>query len=137
MNNVLVATIAGLVAALCWGTSDWLAARGAKKLSPIAMNFGTQISSFTLAIVIWLVWQPQLPAGSQLLRIIVASTLITSAFLVFIKALSSGAVGIIAPIGNSYPLITILLAVLIGNHHRPAAVRGLCLYLDWSRSVGL
>ncbi len=52
------------------------------------------------------------PTPEQILTLFVASILITLAYLVFIKALAKGAVGIIVPLANIYPLLTLLLSVI-------------------------
>jgi drug/metabolite transporter (DMT)-like permease len=113
MSNVLIATIAGLVTAFCWGTSDWLSARGAKKLSPIAVNFGSQVTGFILCSILLLFADIHLPSASQLVRIVIAITLLDLGYMTFVKALASGTVGVIVPIGNSYPLVTLLLSVIL------------------------
>lgn len=67
MNATLIATTGGLVTALCWGTSDWLASKSAKKLSPFQINFGLQVSGLVAAFLLYLVSDFQMPNGRQLL----------------------------------------------------------------------
>jgi drug/metabolite transporter (DMT)-like permease len=117
VSPVLIATLAGLATAVCWGTSDWLSARGAKKLSPIQVNFAGQIAGIFVAAAILLFSGLQLPTAVQIGRIVVGDSLIITAYIIFVKALAAGAVGIIVPIGNSYPLITVLLSITLLNQH--------------------
>ena len=113
MSPVLIATIGGLVAALCWGTSDWLSARSTKQNEVIEINFGVQVASGSLAILLAIISDFHLPGSNTLLRITLGSALMTAGYMIFVKALSSGVVGIVVPIGNSYPLITVLLAIVL------------------------
>jgi drug/metabolite transporter (DMT)-like permease len=112
MSATLVATIAGLITALCWGTSDWLSARSSKKLSTLEINFAVQSTSVVLVGILFLFSNVQVHTLEQLIRICASSVLLTAAYLIFVKALSSGVVGIIVPLGNIYPLFTILLTVV-------------------------
>ena len=117
MNSVLIATIAGLLTAFCWGTSDWLSARGAKKLTVIEVNFGVQASSLVMTLGLLLVAGFHHLSAAQLTRVTISSVLITAAYLLFVKALSSGAVGIIVPLGNIYPLFTLILSLIFLQAH--------------------
>ena len=117
MNNVLIATLAGMMTALCWGVSDWLSAKASKRLGPIQINFGLQIIGVIMVLILALFSDISMPSIGQLALIATSSTLITCAYLIFVKALETGAVGIIVPLANSYPLITILLSITILGRH--------------------
>lgn len=112
MSATLIATLAGLVTALCWGTSDYLSAKSSKKHGAIEINFVVEIVGLGLAIVIVLFSGIHISTANQFIRIVLGNILLTSAYLIFVKALARGAVGIIVPIGNSYPLFTILLSLV-------------------------
>jgi drug/metabolite transporter (DMT)-like permease len=113
MSPILIATLAGLVAAVCWGTADWLSARSTKQNGTIEINFGVQVASGSLAVILGIISGFHLPETDLLITIVWGSILMTAGYLLFVKALSSGVVGIIVPIGNSYPLITVLLAIVL------------------------
>jgi len=115
MNPLLVATIAGLLTALFWGTGDYLSARSAKKFSPIEINFAISVVDLLLAGLVIGFSGIAIPTLHQIGSIVLGSTLITAAYLVFVKALSSGVVGIIVPLANSYALVTIVLSVVFLN----------------------
>ena len=117
MSAVLIATIAGLITAFCWGSSDWLSARSAKKLSPIEVNFTVQAVSLVIVGFLFLFFGFDPINASQLARVAAGSLLIMTAYLVFVKALSSGIVGIIVPLGNIYPLFTIILTLVFLKVH--------------------
>ncbi len=115
MSPTLIATIAGLVTVICWGTSDWLSAKSVKKLRPVEVNFTVQIVSSILMLGLFLVSDIHMPSSGQLVHLGGTALCITVAYTLFVKALASGAVGIIAPIGNSYPLITVALSIILLN----------------------
>lgn len=113
MNATLVATAGGTVTALCWGAGDWLSARSAKHLSAQQVNLAVQPANTLVALAVFLFSDFQFPTPHQALTIMAGSILITLAYLLFVKALAYGPVGVIVPIGNSYPLVTILLSIFI------------------------
>jgi drug/metabolite transporter (DMT)-like permease len=113
MNATLVATLAGSITALCWGFGDWLSAKGAKKFEPIQFNFGVSYVNLMLALGLLVFSRVTMPAPGQLLAILIASVLIPTAYIIFVKALANGPVGIIVPLGNSYPLVTVALTIAI------------------------
>ncbi len=117
MNPTLIATLAGLTTAFCWGTGDWLSAKSTKKINPLEINFAVQTASLIMMGVLFLFSGVHIENSEQLLRIATSSILITSAYLIFVKALSSGIVGIVVPLGNIYPLFTIGLSIIFLSAH--------------------
>jgi drug/metabolite transporter (DMT)-like permease len=113
MNATLVATIGGSATALCWGAGDWLSAKSARKLTPQQVNLAVQAFDTLLGLLIFLFADVHMPALHQVLAIGGGGLLITLAYLIFVRALVDGPVGVIVPIGNSYPLITVILSVAI------------------------
>jgi len=117
MNATLVATLAGLITALCWGTSDWLTAKSTKNLDTFENSFAVQASSIVIIAVLFIFSGVHLHTAAQLWRIIGANLLISTAYLLFARALASGAVGVVSPLGNAYPLFTIVLSVIFLATH--------------------
>jgi len=117
MNGVLIATIAGLLTAFCWGTSDYLSARSTRKLNPFQINFTVQVSSLLLVAIFFAVSGLHLHMASEFIRIVISSLVLSTGYIIFVQALSGGVVGIIVPLGNIYPLFTILLAIAFLHVH--------------------
>jgi drug/metabolite transporter (DMT)-like permease len=117
MSPTLIATIAGLITALCWGTSDFLSAKSAKQLTPLEVNLGVQTISIVMVAVLFVFSGLHVANADQFIRISLSSMLVTLAYLIFVKALASGVVGIVVPLSNIYPLITILLTIVFLNAH--------------------
>src|SRR5581483_226691 len=115
MSATLVATAAGLATALCYGTSDWLSARSTKHLAPFEVNFAVQTLGMTFALVVLLLAPIHVDNAGQVVRIALSSLFTTGGYLILLQALSRGAVGIIVPLANVYPLITLLLALVFAT----------------------
>ncbi len=113
MSPTLIATIAGLTTALCWGTGDWLSAKSTKKLGAMQINFAVSIAAVIMTTILFLVSDISMPTQGQFVAIGAGGTLITLAYIFFVKALATGPVGVIVPLGNSYPLVTVGLSIVI------------------------
>jgi len=117
MNPTLIATFAGLITALCWGTSDWLSAKSTKQHSVLEINFTVQSISLVWMAILFLVSGVHIGNGEELFRIGLGNILVMMGYLIFVEALSTGAVGIIVPLGNIYPLVTIILSAIFLSMH--------------------
>jgi len=115
MNTTLIATVAGLVTAFCWGTSDFLAARSSKQLGPLQANFALQFTSLFVVGLVYIKYGLHISSRADLAQILLCSLLLNVAFVIFLRALSNGAVGIIVPLSAIYPLFTILLSIIFSK----------------------
>lgn len=116
MNSVLIATLAGIVTAACWGVGDWLTAKLSKKLDKFEINFGVNAPAFFIMLPILLASGAPIPDIQLLARLWLAGTLISCGYLSFVTALRSGSVGIVVPLSNIYAILTLALsAVFIGS----------------------
>jgi drug/metabolite transporter (DMT)-like permease len=115
MSATLVATAAGIVTAICWGVGDWLTPRSKAKLSAWQINFVVNLLGAIIFSIILILSSPHLPTGVQTLKIVGASALICIGYIVFVKALIIGAVGIVVPLSSTYPLVTLLLSIIFLN----------------------
>lgn len=112
MSPILIATLGGLGTAICWGVTDWLTAKTSKKQSAVSISFVVEILGVLFVGAYMLISPTPMPTAEQWLIILGGSALIYVAYLTFIKALSSGVVGIVVPLGNTYPLITLVLSIV-------------------------
>jgi len=117
MSATLIATAAGLATAVAWGTTDYLGARSTRKLRPIQISLVTELVSVTIAVVLYLMFGFHHVTLDQVIEIVGYSLCLNTAYLIFLKALSHGAVGVVVPLGNIYSLFTLLLAVASGQTH--------------------
>lgn len=112
MNEVLAATLGGLIALVFWGVSDWLASRNSKSLSGIEVNLAIHLTSGAVLLVIYLLSGQGLPTLSQFLIIMLSSLFFTIGYIIFIKALSTGHAGVIVPLSSTYPLFALLITYM-------------------------
>jgi len=108
INGVLAATIGGLVALVFWGISDWLASKNSKNYSNVEVNMSIHFPGAVILAVIFLLSGQDIPQTNQILTMMLAAGFFTSAYVLFIKALSIGQTGIVVPLINTYPLFTLL-----------------------------
>jgi drug/metabolite transporter (DMT)-like permease len=112
VNHTLIATITGLFTAVAWGAGDWLTPRSKRQLSAWQINFAVNFVGALVMAVVLAVSSPHVPAAGQLLRIIGGSALICGGYVLFVRALTIGAVGIVVPLGSVYPMVTLVLSVI-------------------------
>ncbi len=131
MNNVLLATISGVITALCWGTTDWISSKLTKKFKKLEMNFAFQLPSILIMIPILVIVGQPLPSINLILRLCLISCFFIVAFLFLLKALSMGSVGVVVPIANTYSLLTLALSsIFIGvvfSNFQIIAIAGIVL----------
>jgi drug/metabolite transporter (DMT)-like permease len=113
LSPTLVATIAGLTTAVAWGTGDWLSAKSTRALGNVQINMGVSWMNLVVMAGLLTFADITVPPLHQLLAVMTTSLCATVAYLVFVRALRTGPVGIIVPLGNSYPLVTVGLSILI------------------------
>lgn len=108
----------GLLAALCWGGTDFLAGRSAQKIGVTLSLFYTQLLGF-LVLTIWLGFDAggRFPNAPTLIYLIciVAAVCNLCGLAALLKALTLGKAAIVAPIMSLYGMVTTLLSLLSGK----------------------
>ena len=97
---------------VAWGIADWLTARNSKKYSSFEVNLAVQIPGLIILLVIMLATHQHMPGVGRIAIISSAGLAFTAAYLCFVKALRTGDVGVIVPLGSIFPLVTILLSFM-------------------------
>jgi len=125
--------ILGLTAALCWGLSDFVARFVSRRIGAYRALLFMQLIGFA-ALTAYLVasggfsraaisnWHPWALA-------FLAGSLNTIGSLALYFAFEVGVLTVVAPISSSYPAITVVLALLSGEHIRALNAVGLFLTL--------
>ncbi len=125
--------ILGLTAAVCWGLSDFIARFASRRIGAYRALLFMQLIGFAglsayllasggfsrSAISDWHPWVLAFLAGS----------LNTIGSLALYFAFEVGVLTVVAPISSSYPAITVVLALLSGEHIRALNAAGLFLTL--------
>ena len=95
-----------------WGTADYIASRYSRQLFPVTINLffsiGATITTFTVSLIFGF---PSITLVG-FLQYLGISILLTCGFLSMVKAFSVGATGVVAPIANSYAVLTAIISVL-------------------------
>lgn len=115
MSTTLTATLAGLVTAACFGAGDWLTPRSRRQLSAWQINFAVNVIGVTIYGVALCLVRPHWPAAPDMLRVAGGSLIISAGYVLFVKALTVGAVGVVVPLSSIYPLVTLLLSSVFLN----------------------
>jgi drug/metabolite transporter (DMT)-like permease len=108
----LIATAGGVIALLSWGLSDYFAGKSGQNKDECLTVFILQIITpiFLLPIILWRGFQFELDIS--LIFVIVLTIFFTIAYISFVKALSIGPFGVVAPLGNSYALVTLIIGII-------------------------
>jgi drug/metabolite transporter (DMT)-like permease len=109
-----ISIAAGLSAAFCWGTADYLSRGQSQKIG----YYRTVVYSQVLTLVVLIVLIPVLGsnlqvAPSPLLALVAAGALNFIAFNFLYRAFHRGAVSLVAPVAYTYPAVTTVLSILV------------------------
>jgi drug/metabolite transporter (DMT)-like permease len=116
MSSILIATLCGIAAAILYGVGDWLTPRSRRELSAWQINFLVYVCGATISLLVFIVSLPHhLPAANIWLEAVLYSSFISVGYLFFVRALTTGAIGVVVPLSGTYPVITLVLSVLILN----------------------
>ncbi len=96
-----------------WGVGDYVSSRLSKKYHPALINLGMSLIGIFLTVVVCVYYEFPEFTFAGLWRFWLVSMFISVAYLSMIKAFSRGATGVVAPVANSYVLLTALLSALL------------------------
>jgi uncharacterized membrane protein len=118
--------IYGLVAALGWGSTDFLGAISGRRMGSLPALAVSQLAGTCVAVVLFVVHGEGLSPVDGLLGFVVANGLIAmTAYALHYRALELGPVAVVSPIGAGYAVVGFSLAVLLLDEHPgPTAVVG-------------
>jgi drug/metabolite transporter (DMT)-like permease len=124
----------GLLAALSWGSSDFLARFAARKIGTLRTMLYMQLTGLLLLTMAlhWLGGWGHLVDGSGFRPWawgIVVGVLNASGTLALYRSFEIGKMSIVAPISSSYPALTMLLAATTGERLTAARLIGFVLIL--------
>lgn len=123
----------GLLTALAWGSSDFLARFAARKLGTFRAMLYMQLSGLLMLTVVlqWLGgWDRLIASGWKPWAWgICAGAFNTGATLALYRSFEIGKLSIVAPISASYPALTMLLAASTGERLTALRLAGLLLIL--------
>jgi drug/metabolite transporter (DMT)-like permease len=116
MNPVLL----GSLAALCWGTLDFLAGKTSRAIGPIRVTAAVTIIGFVL-ITLWLWAFGEFPGlwRDDIWWPLFGGVGYAFATLFLFAAIASGPVSLAVPVAMSYPATSVILASVVGQMPSP------------------
>ncbi len=139
-ENNYMAILMGLIAALCWGSTDFMAGQAARRVGVTRSLFYSQSIGLLLLSVVLAFHPAWLRIGALdagLLVAIVAAICNLAAMASLLKALSIGKASVVAPIVSLYGAVTTLLAILGGQSITGLTVIGLALCVAGASLAGM
>ena len=120
----------GLLTAVAWGGSDFVARFAAHKIGALRTSLYMQLAGFLLLSLFlpWLGGWGHLVDGSGWRPWawgILAGLLNTFSTLSLYRSFEVGKLAVVAPVSASYPVLTVLLSILGGEHFRTACILGI------------
>ena len=126
--------ILGLTAAVCWGVSDFMARYCTRRIGTYRTLFYLQVTGLVALSIVLAVtgeWH-SLVMGTHrtaLAWVIGVGLLNTVSSLALFRAFETGVLAIVAPIGASYPALTVILSLMSGEVLRPTRGLGILFAL--------
>jgi drug/metabolite transporter (DMT)-like permease len=104
----------GLVAALCWGSTDVSAAYAGRGLGSVRVAAIVQLTSLVGVVILALIRGAGVPSDPvDLLIGLVCGAIAAGAYVSFFTALRIGPVSVVSPVVSAYGGITVVLAVVL------------------------
>jgi drug/metabolite transporter (DMT)-like permease len=104
----------GLIAALCWGSTDVMAAIGGRRLGSLRVVSIAQVSSLIISVAIAVFLGVGLPSDPWVLGLSALFGVVAAgAYLSFFTALRIGPLAVVSPVVAAYGGLTVALAVLL------------------------
>ncbi|HEX5015725.1 MAG TPA: DMT family transporter [Candidatus Limnocylindrales bacterium] len=104
----------GLIAALCWGSTDVMATVGSRRLGSLPVAAIAQGTSLLVAILLAIALGETLPTDpGTLLQSLFFGAVAAGAYLSFFTALRIGPLAVVSPVVAAYGGLTVVLAVIL------------------------
>src|SRR3954453_3314509 len=111
----------GLAASLSWGVADFFGGIQARRMAVVAVVLGSQLAGLVLAAVVVAIRGEAPPGGDFVIYAALSSIGGIIGLTAFYKALSIGAMGVVAPLSSTAAVIPVVVGVATGD--RPSALQ--------------
>jgi drug/metabolite transporter (DMT)-like permease len=118
----MVAIALGLAASLSWGVADFFGGIQSRRMPVVAVVLGSQLAGLALAATIVAIRGEAPPGGDFALYAALSSVAGIVGLTAFYKALSIGAMGVVAPLSSTAAVIPVAVGIATGD--RPSALQG-------------
>ncbi|MBS2031656.1 MAG: DMT family transporter [Deltaproteobacteria bacterium] len=111
----------GLVAAVFWGTADFLARLAAERVGSVRTIFYMQClgTLFMGCVVLVPAAQPSWPSAQVLLLAIVLGLMNVTGGSLLYRALEIGTVSLVSPVSSTFSAVTAMLAIVVAGERPP------------------
>jgi drug/metabolite transporter (DMT)-like permease len=111
---VYTSVAAGLTAAFCWGTADYLSRSQSQKIGYYRTVVYSHIVTLAVLLALVPVISPNLAFPAYpVLALVAAGAVNFIAFIFLYRAFHGGVVSVVAPVAYTYPAVTTVLSIII------------------------
>jgi drug/metabolite transporter (DMT)-like permease len=118
----VIAIVLGLAAGLSWGVADFIGGIQSRRMPVVAVVLGSQLAGLGLVGLIVAVRGEGIPSGDFVVYAALSSLGGIIGLTAFYKALSIGAMGVVAPLSSTAAVIPLVVGIASGE--RPSALQG-------------
>jgi uncharacterized membrane protein len=118
----VIAIALGLAASLSWGVADFIGGLQSRRMPVVAVVLGSQLAGLALVATIVAIRGEPLPGGDFVVYAALSSVGGIVGLTAFYKALSIGAMGVVAPLSSTAAVIPLVVGIASGE--RPSALQG-------------
>jgi drug/metabolite transporter (DMT)-like permease len=120
----------GLAASLSWGVADFLGGIQSRRMPVVAVVLGSQLAGLALVVVIVAIRGKPLPGGDFTLYAAASSVGGIVGLTAFYKALSIGAMGVVAPLSSTAAVIPLVVGLATGDSLSALQAGGVALAIS-------
>ena len=122
LRAAMFAIALGLAASLSWGIADFLGGIQSRRMPVVAVVLGSQLAGLVLVVAIVAARGKGIPSGDLVLYAALSSVGGIVGLTAFYRALSIGAMGVVAPLSSTAAVIPLVVGIATGD--RPSALQG-------------
>jgi uncharacterized membrane protein len=109
-----LAVLFGIMAALCWGSSDFLSRRQSERVGSYRTVLYSHVVTLVFIAALIPVLRPSFQVGPTVALVLTAAGLVNFiAFILLYRAFHRGVVSVVAPIAYTYPAVTTVLSIVL------------------------
>ena len=120
----------GLAASLSWGVGDFLGGLQSRRMPVVAVVLGSQLAGLALVVVIVAIRGKPLPGGDFVVFAAASSVGGIIGLTAFYKALSIGAMGVVAPLSSTAAVIPLVVGLASGDSLSALQATGIALAIS-------
>jgi drug/metabolite transporter (DMT)-like permease len=118
----VIAIVLGLAASLSWGVADFIGGMQSRRLPVVAVVLASQLCGLVLAVVVVAIRGEAPPPGDWAIYAALSSVGGIVGLTAFYRALSIGAMGVVAPLSSTGAVIPVVVGIAGGD--RPSMLQG-------------